>query len=49
MVVAFNVNSVRPIVIVKELQITYDFSYQIMSYILDMLIYVCMILLDNLL
>jgi hypothetical protein len=37
------------IVVVKELQITYGFSSQIMSYILNVLIYVGMILLDNLL
>jgi hypothetical protein len=34
-----------PIVIVKEPQVTYNFSYQIMSYRLDMLICVGMILL----
>jgi hypothetical protein len=48
-VVAFNVNSVRPIVVVKEPQVTYGFYYQIMSYILNMFICVDMILLDNLL
>jgi hypothetical protein len=37
------------IIVVKELQVTYDFSSQIMSYILDMLIWLDMILLDNLL
>jgi hypothetical protein len=35
----------HPIVVVKEPQVTYNFSYQIMSYILNMF----MILLDNLL
>jgi hypothetical protein len=39
----------HPIVVVKELQVMYGFSYQIMSYILNMLICVGMILLDNLL
>jgi hypothetical protein len=48
-VVAFNTNSVRPIVVVKKPQVTYDFSSQIMFYILNVLICVCMILLDNLL
>jgi hypothetical protein len=43
------VNSVRPIVIVMELQVTYIFSSKIMSYILNMLICLCMILLDNML
>jgi hypothetical protein len=47
-VITFNVNSVRPIII-KEPQVTYAFSSQIMSYLLDMLICVGMILLDNLL
>jgi hypothetical protein len=37
------------IVVVKELQVMYDFSSQIMSYILNMLICVGIILLDNLL
>jgi hypothetical protein len=37
------------IVIVKEPQVTYGFSFQIMSYILNMLIWVGIILLDNLL
>jgi hypothetical protein len=37
------------IIIVKELQVTYGFFSQIMSYILNMLICVGMILLDNLL
>jgi hypothetical protein len=48
-VVAFNVNFVRLIIVVKEPQVTYSFSSQIMSYILNMLIYVGMILLDNML
>jgi hypothetical protein len=48
-VVAFNANSVRPIIIVKEPHVTYGFSSQIMSYILNMFICVGMILLDNLL
>jgi hypothetical protein len=39
----------HPIVVVKEPQVTYDFSSQIMSYILNMLIYIGMILRDNLL
>jgi hypothetical protein len=39
----------HPIITVKEPQVTYGFSSQIMSYILNMLICVCMILLDNLL
>jgi hypothetical protein len=39
----------HPIIIVKEPQVTYDISSQIMSYILNILIYVCMILIDNLL
>jgi hypothetical protein len=39
----------HPIVVVKEPQVTYDFSSQIMSYILNILICVVMILLDNLL
>jgi hypothetical protein len=39
----------HPIIVIKELQVTYDFSSQIMSYILSMLICVSMILLDNLL
>jgi hypothetical protein len=34
----------HPIVVVKEPQVTYDFFSQIMSYILNMLICVCMIL-----
>jgi hypothetical protein len=37
------------IIIIKELQVTYGFNSQIMSYILNMLICVGMILLDNLL
>jgi hypothetical protein len=37
------------IIIIKEPQVTYGFNSQIMSYILNMLICVCMILLDNLL
>jgi hypothetical protein len=37
------------IVVVKQPQVTYGFSFQIMSYILNMLICVCMILLYNLL
>jgi hypothetical protein len=37
------------IVITKEPQVTYDFSSQIMSYILSMLICIGIILLDNLL
>jgi hypothetical protein len=37
------------IVVIKEPQVTYGFYSQIMSYILDMLICVGMILLDNLL
>jgi hypothetical protein len=37
------------IVVVKEPQVFYGFSSQIMFYLLDMLIYVDMILLDNLL
>jgi hypothetical protein len=48
-VIAFNVNSVRPIIVVKESQVTHNFFSQIMSYIVNMLIYVGMILLDNLL
>jgi hypothetical protein len=43
-----NVNSVKPIII-KKPQVTYAFSSQRMSYLLDMLICVGMILLDNLL
>jgi hypothetical protein len=39
----------HPIVVVKESQVTYGFSSQIMSYILSMFICVGMILLDNLL
>jgi hypothetical protein len=39
----------HPIIVIKELQVTYDFSSQIMSYILSMLNCVGMILLDNLL
>jgi hypothetical protein len=38
-----------PIVVVKEPQVTYSFSSQIMSYILNKLIYVDIILLDNML
>jgi hypothetical protein len=41
--------SLHPIVVIKEPQVTYDFSSQIMSYILNMLICVDMILLDNML
>jgi hypothetical protein len=37
------------IIIAKEPQVTYNFSSQIMSYILNTLICICMILLDNLL
>jgi hypothetical protein len=37
------------IIIIKEPQVMYGFNSQIMSYILNMLICVCMILLDNLL
>jgi hypothetical protein len=37
------------IIIVKELQVMYGFSSKIMSYILDMLIFIAIILLDNLL
>jgi hypothetical protein len=48
-VTAFNMNSIRPIIIIKEQQITYGFFSQIMSYLLDMLICVGMILLNNLL
>jgi hypothetical protein len=36
-------------IVVKEPQVTYDFSFQIMFYILNILIYIGMILLDNLL
>jgi hypothetical protein len=36
-----------PIVIVKEPQVTYGFSSQIMSYLLHMLIYLCIMLLNN--
>jgi hypothetical protein len=39
----------HPVVIIKESQVTYDSCSQIMSYIFNMLIYVCIILLDNLL
>jgi hypothetical protein len=39
----------HPVVIIKEPQVTYDFCFQIMSYIFNMLICVGMILLDNLL
>jgi hypothetical protein len=39
----------HPNVIVKEPQVTYSFSSQIISYILDMFICIGMILLDNLL
>jgi hypothetical protein len=39
----------HPIIVVKEPQVTYGSSSQIMSYILNMLICVGMILLDNLL
>jgi hypothetical protein len=40
---------IHPIVVIKEPQVTYNFFSQIMSYILNMLICVGMILLDNLL
>jgi hypothetical protein len=39
----------HPIIVVKEPQVTYNFFSQIMSYILNMLICVGLILLDNLL
>jgi hypothetical protein len=39
----------HPIIIIKESQVIYNFSSQIISYILNMFIYVGMILLDNLL
>ena len=39
----------EPIVVIKEPQVTYGFSPQIMSYILSILICIGMILLDNLL
>jgi hypothetical protein len=39
----------HPVVIVKEPQVTYDFCSQIMHYIFNMLICVCISLLDNLL
>jgi hypothetical protein len=39
----------HPIIIIIELQVTYSFSPKIMSYLLDMLICVGMVLLDNLL
>jgi hypothetical protein len=39
----------HPVIIVKELQVTYSFCSQIMAYIFNILIYVGMILLDNLL
>jgi hypothetical protein len=39
----------HPVIVVKEPQVMYDSYSQIMSYIFNMLIYVCMILLDNLL
>jgi hypothetical protein len=39
----------HPIIVIRELQITYGFCSQIMSYILNILICVGMILLDNLL
>jgi hypothetical protein len=48
-VASFNANSVKLIVIIKEPQVTYSFSSQIIFYILDRLIYLDMILLDNLL
>jgi hypothetical protein len=48
-VVAFNVNFVRLIVVIKEPQVMYGFSFQIMSYLLHMLICIGMILLNNLL
>jgi hypothetical protein len=55
MVVAFSANSIRvnrhlhSTVIIKEPQVMYGFSSQTISYILNMLICVDMILLDNLL
>jgi hypothetical protein len=39
----------QSIVIVKESQVMYGFCSKIMSYIFNMLICVCMILLDNML
>jgi hypothetical protein len=39
----------HPIIVIKESQVTYNFSSQIISYLLDMSICVGMILLDNLL
>jgi hypothetical protein len=39
----------HPVIVVKELQVTYGSCSQIISYIFNMLIYVGMILLDNLL
>jgi hypothetical protein len=39
----------HPVIIVKESQVTYGSCYQIMSYIFNMLTYVGMILLDNML
>jgi hypothetical protein len=39
----------HPVVVVKKPQVTYSSCYQIMSYIFNMLICVCMILLDNVL
>jgi hypothetical protein len=48
-VIAFNVNSVRLIIFVKEPQAMYSSCSQIMSYTFNMFIYICMILLDNLL
>jgi hypothetical protein len=39
----------HPVVIVRKLQVTYGSCSQIMSYIFNMLIRICMILLDNLL
>jgi hypothetical protein len=39
----------HPVVIVKEPQVMYDFCSQIISYIFNILIYVGIILLDNLL
>jgi hypothetical protein len=39
----------HPIVVIKKSQVTYDFSSQIMSYLLHMLTHVGMILIDNLL
>jgi hypothetical protein len=43
-----NRRRLHPIVVIMEPQVTYSFFSQIMSYILNMLICICMILLDNL-